>query len=258
MIKDGNRDYTKKGLWNLDAEYIKPLKEFLEYRLTLDNEKDVLNMRKLEIGDITTNGNVEIVDEDRLCYLVRNTSKGAQGLRTISKALLGEFIDYISKNPDKSANEAREALCGLTDIDKFEYGYASTLLTMAKMSLGVIDLVIDTSNVFIHSDKANKFALLVFKHLYNVDKLKRIQHLFEDKNKNKTLNDSSLEIKMYGVFIECKHEELAQVNEGKGDNYRYFNDGFDFGKEYKWYLTSGWSKPEKGKSETSSPNWKRQ
>lgn len=90
-------------------------------------------MRKLEIGDSSTNGSVVIVDEDRLCYLVRNTSKGAQGLRTISKALLGEFVDYISKNPDKSANEAREALCGLTDIDKFEYGYASTLVYMAKM-----------------------------------------------------------------------------------------------------------------------------
>lgn len=90
-------------------------------------------MRDLKIGDSSANGNVVVVDEDRLCYLVRNTSKGAQGLRTISKALLGEFVDYISKNPDKSANDAREALCGLTDIDKFEYGYASTLVNMAKM-----------------------------------------------------------------------------------------------------------------------------
>ncbi len=92
-----------------------------------------MNMRDLKIGDSSANGNVVVVDEDRLCYLVRNTSKGAQGLRTISKALLGEFVDYISKNPDKSANDAREALCGLTDIDKFEYGYASTLVNMAKM-----------------------------------------------------------------------------------------------------------------------------
>lgn len=90
-------------------------------------------MRDLKIGDSSANGNVVVVDEDRLCYLVRNTSKGAQGLRTISKALLGEFVDYISKNQDKSANDAREALCGLTDIDKFEYGYASTLVNMAKM-----------------------------------------------------------------------------------------------------------------------------
>ena len=33
MIKDANRDYTKKGHWNLEAEYIKPLKEFLEKNL---------------------------------------------------------------------------------------------------------------------------------------------------------------------------------------------------------------------------------
>jgi len=108
-------------------------------------------MRKLEIGDSSTNGSVVIVDEDRLCYLVRNTSKGAQGLRTISKALLGEFVDYISKNPDKSANEAREALCGLTDIDKFEYGYASTLVYMAKM---VIEGVPNETDInIIHNKK---------------------------------------------------------------------------------------------------------
>lgn len=110
-----------------------------------------INMRKLEIGDSSTNGSVVIVDEDRLCYLVRNTSKGAQGLRTISKALLGEFVDYISKNPDKSANEAREALCGLTDIDKFEYGYASTLVYMAKM---VIEGVPNETDInIIHNKK---------------------------------------------------------------------------------------------------------
>lgn len=63
-------------------------------------------MKKLEIGDVSPNGSVEIVDEDRLCYLVRNTVNGAQGLRTISKALLDEFVDYISRNPNKSANEA--------------------------------------------------------------------------------------------------------------------------------------------------------
>lgn len=33
MIKDANRDYLKKEHWNLDAEYIKPLKEFLEKNL---------------------------------------------------------------------------------------------------------------------------------------------------------------------------------------------------------------------------------
>lgn len=33
MIKDANRDYNKTEHWDLDAEYIKPLKEFLERNL---------------------------------------------------------------------------------------------------------------------------------------------------------------------------------------------------------------------------------
>ena len=33
MIKDANRDYNKTEHWNLDTEYIKPLKEFLEKNL---------------------------------------------------------------------------------------------------------------------------------------------------------------------------------------------------------------------------------
>lgn len=204
-------------------------------------------MKALSIGDTSQSGNVVIIDEDRLCYLVRNTSKGAQGLRTISKALLGEFVDYISKNPEKSANEAREALCGLTDIDRFEYGYASTLVTMAKMSLAEVNKAEETT-ILAHSDIANQFALLVFKHLYHIDKLQRIRHLLAGQNKNKTLSDSALSIKMYGLFIECTQKELRKANEGKG-NYRYFNNGFYIDNENLWYLTSGWSKPEKGKSE---------
>ncbi len=93
-------------------------------------------MRKLIIGDVSSSGNVLIMDEDRLCYLVRNTSKGAQGLRTISKKLLEEFVNYINKHPDATANEAREELAGNSQIDKFEYGYAATLVTMAKMVRG--------------------------------------------------------------------------------------------------------------------------
>ena len=39
----------------------------------------------LRIGDISDDGKVTIIDEDRLCYIVKNESKGASGLRTISK-----------------------------------------------------------------------------------------------------------------------------------------------------------------------------
>lgn len=101
---------------------------------------------KLNIGDISIDGKVEIVDEDRLCYLVRNISKGATGLRTISKQLLDEFVAFYAANPDATANDARNTLSGQTEIDKFEYGYASTLMIMAKM---VLDNSAETSHKYL-------------------------------------------------------------------------------------------------------------
>lgn len=88
----------------------------------------------LQKGDISDNGALEIIDEDRLCFLVRSTSKGAIGLRTISKALLEEYIDFERINPNSTANDARKSLCGNSDIDKFEYGYSSTLWNLAKLN----------------------------------------------------------------------------------------------------------------------------
>ncbi len=55
---------------------------------------------RLQIGDVSNNGQVEIVDEDRLCYLVRSTSRGASGLRTISKKLLDEYVTYWREHSD--------------------------------------------------------------------------------------------------------------------------------------------------------------
>lgn len=92
-------------------------------------------MGKLYVGQVSPNGQVTIVDEDRLCYLVKNTSRGADGIWTINKILLDEFIDELKKNPSLSAEQARNNLSGKSDIDKFEYGYNSTLLTMAKMAI---------------------------------------------------------------------------------------------------------------------------
>lgn len=98
-------------------------------------------MGKLNIGYTSANGQITIIDEDRLCYLVKSVSKGAVGIRTISKTLLGEFVDYVRQHPDASANDARNALCGLTEVNKFEYGYASSLVIMAKMELGFEDVL---------------------------------------------------------------------------------------------------------------------
>ena len=90
---------------------------------------------RLQIGDVSNNGQVEIVDEDRLCYLVRSTSRGASGLRTISKSLLEEYVNYWREHPDTTPDSARQALSGGSEIDKFEYGYSSTLSVMAQMVL---------------------------------------------------------------------------------------------------------------------------
>ena len=92
-------------------------------------------MRKLKIGDMSSNGQVAIIDEDRLCYQVRSISKGAVGIRTISKKLLDEFVEYFANHPGASSSDARNDLSGMSDIDKFEYGYNSTLTIMAKMIL---------------------------------------------------------------------------------------------------------------------------
>ncbi len=90
----------------------------------------------LQKGFKSNNGQVEIVDEDKLCFIVRNISKGASGLRTISKALLDEYVEYFGTRKNPSSVSAREDLSGISEIDKFEYGYTSTLSTMAKMILG--------------------------------------------------------------------------------------------------------------------------
>ena len=90
---------------------------------------------KLMVGDQSTDGRLIIADKDRLCYQVKLESKGAFSMRTISKQLLGEFIDYYKKNPNKKAEDARVELKELSNIDKFEYGYSATSTAMAKMVL---------------------------------------------------------------------------------------------------------------------------
>ena len=97
--------------------------------------------RKLRIGDMSDNGQITIVDEDRLCYIVKSDSRGSVGLRTISKALLDEYVEYVKIHPQTAGNDARDNLSGLTSIDKYEYGYNSTLVMMAKMVLGFVKVI---------------------------------------------------------------------------------------------------------------------
>lgn len=101
-------------------------------------------MNKLNIGDTSDNSQITIIDEDRICYLVKSTSRGAFGIRTISKKLLEEYVAYFGMHPNATANDARDALSGNSDIDKFEYGYSSTLKVMAQMVLGQISTTTST------------------------------------------------------------------------------------------------------------------
>ena len=85
----------------------------------------------LKAGDSSTDGKIRIIDEDRLCFQVR----GANGsIRTISKNLLREFIEYFNQHPDASSADARNDLTGKTDIDKFEYGYTATLTKLSELN----------------------------------------------------------------------------------------------------------------------------
>lgn len=95
----------------------------------------------LHIGDKTSDDSLIVLDEDRLCYRVRSVSNGAVGVRTISKALLEEWIGAYQKSPNVASQVVREQLVGKSEIDKFEYGYAGTLAKMAKMELGYIPVI---------------------------------------------------------------------------------------------------------------------
>ena len=93
-------------------------------------------MQILKIGDRTSDNSLAVLDEDRLCYSVRSVSNGSTGVRTISKALLAEWVAAYAETPNAPAQEVRTRLVGKSEVDKFEYGYAGTLAKLAKMILG--------------------------------------------------------------------------------------------------------------------------
>lgn len=94
----------------------------------------------LHKGDMSENGQVTIIDEDRLCYVVQSENRGASGIRTISKRILGEFIEYAKEHPDAAPRDARNELKDKSEIDRYEYGYESTIMQMAKMVLGQVPM----------------------------------------------------------------------------------------------------------------------
>ena len=136
---------------------------------------------KLMVGDQSTDGRIIIADKDRLCYLVKSGSKSSFSIRTISKQLLGEFIDYYRKNPDKKAEDARVELKELSDIDKYEYGYNATLTAMAKMVLDPKNELVRKGNPAESSRTEN--------HLLKTTGLQQIYYGAPGTGKSKTIKD---------------------------------------------------------------------
>lgn len=170
----------------------------------------------LKIGDTSENGQITIIDEDRLCYLVKSASRGAKGVRTISKSLLSEYIAYFSKNPNASANDARDTLCGQSDIDKFEYGYTSTLRTMAQMALGQIE-TIDTTEETITDKQVHLPLQRIFYGAPGTGKSNTIKREVEDKGRvhfRTTFHPDS----DYSTFVGCYKPTMveAPVRDGSG------------------------------------------
>ena len=181
-------------------------------------------LNNLKIGDFSDNGQVTIIAEDKLCFQVLSANKGAKGIRTISKALLTEFINYLNEHPDTTPREARIALTGSSEIDRYEYGYDSTLLLMAKMVLG-------KENVN-HTTKGNTvlFAIkdptdFVWECIKFLNKQKNLYQLLKSKYSQTTQGFSS----EYLVINECYASMF-----GRSDNYEYIqiSDGKYLNREF--------------------------
>ena len=101
----------------------------------------------LKVGDVINEGTrtqEQIVGEDKYCFRV-GAMNDAHGIRTISKSIIDEFVEYYKENPKGAAKDAKDALCGHSSNDKFEYGYVSTLSALAKAVLKKIN--IETSEI---------------------------------------------------------------------------------------------------------------
>ena len=97
------------------------------------NNKPIRECDNLNIGDKSSDLKIEIVDKDRLCYLVKTKTGGGYRVQTIAKQLLQEFIDYFKRHPNHTATAAKNELMGKSVFDKSEYMYAATLRRLAQM-----------------------------------------------------------------------------------------------------------------------------
>ena len=98
-------------------------------------------MHNLQVGDSTPDKRLIVHAEDKLCYQVRWRARGRYSIRTISKALLAEWVKAYSETPGATSKVVRLRLVGMSDVDRFEYGYEVTLAVMAKMVIGRIPVI---------------------------------------------------------------------------------------------------------------------
>ena len=164
------------------------------------------NIYKLNKGDMFDNGqsNIQIVDEDRLCYLVKSTSRNAFGIRTISKSLFKEWVDYFEKHPEASAHEAREYLSGKSNIDKYEYGYESTLRLMALMAI---------KNRGEYSQMLNNYLPLqtIFYGTPGSGKSHKVKKLIEGVNEDFVFRTTFHPDSDYASFVGCYKPKMVSV-----------------------------------------------
>lgn len=164
-----------------------------------------MNMkRELNIGDTSDNGQITILDEDRLCYLVKSESKGAFGIRTISKTLLEEYVAYFSKHPNATADDARDELKGNSNIDKFEYGYSSTLRVMAQMVLGQINTTVSAVEFLPKAPSVLHYPLQqIFYGAPGTGKSHTINEITEQQPKENVFRTTFHPDSDYSTFVGC-------------------------------------------------------
>lgn len=161
----------------------------------------------LQPGMKSLNGQIEIIDIDRISLSVKNSSKGAIGIRTISKSLLAEYVSYFKQHQNASPSDAREALAGHTAVDKFEYGYTSTLTTLAKMVLGLELSDADKTRV-LKPHKSDKRLQIIYYGAPGTGKSFTIDDITDDKNSVRTTFHPDSD---YASFVGAYKPTMAPV-----------------------------------------------
>lgn len=117
-------------------------------------------------------------------------------------------MDYVEAHPDASPRDCRDALSGESGIDKYEYGYDSTLLMMAKMVLGMVPTLHHSQTYkIIRNDNLSSFVWECIK-LFN--KRNEIEELFTS-SWRKDVTKTSKYITLNGCYVARKGETETEA-----------------------------------------------